>query len=247
MTVASQTVFNGNLLNLGTFTNLSIATFGGQVTNSGIFNNFGSANGIPSGVTFIGPFTNNGVYGSDPATNNFQQLIVNSSGYLTGTAGDVFLVSGNFQNLSTQSTLWNSSTSELDFTGGGSHIFDLAGQNGAGFSNNFAWGSLVIDPGNTLDLALGSGDALYAFILQGLIISGNTITNIDGTPGLFLYYDAADNPSLNGNYNLTGGGELIAANGPAATPEPTTLLLFASGLGSLVARRSWSKKRRSLA
>src|SRR5258707_15309103 len=196
MTVASQTVFNGNLLNLGTFTNLSIATFGGQVTNSGIFNNFGSANGIPSGVTFIGPFTNNGAYGSDPATNNFQQLIVNSSGYLTGTAGDVFLVSGNFQNLSTQSTLWNSSTSELDFTGGGSHIFDLAGQNGAGFSNNFAWGSLVIDPGNTLDLALGSGAALYAFILPGLIISGYTLKNIDGTPGLFLYYYGGDNPSL---------------------------------------------------
>ncbi len=77
---------------------------------------------------------------------------------------------------------------------GGSHIFDLAGQNGAGFSNNFAWGSLVIDPGNTLDLAVGSGDALYAFMLQGLDISGNTITNIDGAPGLFLYYDAADNP-----------------------------------------------------
>ena len=83
-------------------------------------------------------------------------------------------------------------------------------------------------------------------MLQGLDISGNTITNIDGAPGLFLYYDAADNPSLKGNYNLTGGGELIAANGPAPTPEPTTLLLFASGLGSLVARRRWRKKSQSL-
>jgi hypothetical protein len=32
--------------------------------------------------------------------------------------------------------------------------------------------------------------------LARLDISGNTITNIDGAPGLFIYYDAADNPPL---------------------------------------------------
>jgi hypothetical protein len=96
--------------------------------------------------------------------------------------------------LSTQARCGIRALPSWTLPGGGSHIFDLAGQNGAGFSNNFAWGSLVIDPGNTLDLAVGSGDALYAFMLQGLDIPGNTITNIDGAPGLFLYYDAADNP-----------------------------------------------------
>jgi hypothetical protein len=51
---------------------------------------------------------------------------------------------------------------------------------------------------------------------------------------------------LNGNYNLTGGGELIAANGPVATPEPSTLLLFGSALGSLLARLKWRGNRGSL-
>jgi len=66
---------------------------------------------------------------------------------------------------------------------------------------------------------------------------------IDGAPGLFIYYDAADNPPLDGDYTLTGGGELIAASVAAQTPEPSTLLLLASGLGSLVAyrrRRFWT-------
>jgi hypothetical protein len=238
----------GVLTNLGTFSNNSIASTA-FVTNAGIFNNSGSLTAATFtnsgtfnnfGVALIGAFTNNGAYVSDPAHNQFQQIVVGSAGYLSGLSGDIFTVTGNFQNLSTQNTLWSTGASQLDFTGGGTHTFDLAGQNGAGFSNNFAWGSLVIDPGNTLDLAAGSGDALYAFFLQGLNISGNTITNIDGTPGLFLYYDATDNPFLNGNYNLTGGGELIALNGPPPqTPEPSTWFLMASGLGLLVGRRRW--------
>jgi len=239
MTVSSQTTFQGNFLNLGEFTNLSVATFGGPVTNAGVFRNFGAANGIPSGVTFVGPFTNNGAYMGDPSMNRFQDLIVNSTGYLTGTAGDVFFIAGNFQNLSTQNTLWDTSPAELEFGGTGTHTFDLAGVNGAGFANNFAWGTLVIDAGNILALGTGSGDALYVNFLQGLDISGNLITNIDGAAGLFIYYNPADNPFLQGNYNLEGGGELIAANGPAPTPEPGTLLLIASGLGSFVARRRW--------
>ena len=242
MTVSSQTTFQGNFLNLGEFTNLSVATFGGPVTNVGVFRNFGAANGIPSGVTFVGPFTNNGAYMGDPSMNRFQDLIVNSTGYLTGTAGDVFSIAGNFQNLSTQNTLWDTSPAELEFSGTGTHTFDLAGVNGAGFANNFAWGTLVIDAGNVLALGTGSGDALYVNFLQGLDISGNMITNIDGAAGLFIYYNAADNPFLQGNYNLEGGGELIAVNGPAPTPEPGTLLLIASGLGSFGARRRWRRR-----
>jgi len=247
MTVSSQTTFQGSFLNLSEFTNLSVATFGGPVTNAGVFRNFGVAIGIPipSGVTFVGPFTNNGAYMGDPSMNRFQDLIVNSTGYLTGTAGDVFSIAGNFQNLSTQNTLWDTSPAELEFTGTGTHTFDLAGVNGAGFANNFAWGTLVIDAGNILALGTGSGDALYVNFLQGLDISGNLITNIDGAAGLFIYYNPADNPFLQGNYNLEGGGELIAANGPAPTPEPGTLLLIASGLGSFVARRRWRTNKNS--
>jgi len=231
---------NGNFDNEGTF---RLSGGGTRVVNGSLTNN-GTVEVTADRVVFSNLLLTAGVFKADPTAVEFQNLNVGAQAYITGAAGDTFQIKGNFQNLSAQNTLWDTSSSVLDFTGGGAHEFDLAGHHGLGFSNNFAWGSLVLDPGNILDLAAGSGDALYAFILQGLIVSGTTITNIDGAPGLFLYYDAADNPSLNGNYNLTGGGELIAANGPAPTPEPATLLLFAGGLGSLLTLLKWRGNRK---
>jgi hypothetical protein len=224
--------------------NFNISGAGTRVIN-GTLTNMGTVTVNSQAAQFFNVTLTSGVFKADPTAVEFQNLTVAAAGVIIGAAGDVFSITGNFKNLSTQNMLWDTSSSVLDFTGGGTHEFDLAGQNGTGFSNNFSWGSLVLDPGNTLDLAMGSGDALYAFILQGLLISGNTITNIDGTPGLFLYYDAADNPSLNGNYNLTGGGEMIALSGPPPqTPEPSTLLLLTSGLGSLLARLKWRGNRK---
>jgi hypothetical protein len=144
--------------------------------------------------------------------------------------------------LSTQNTLWNTSAAELDFTGGGLHTFNLAGQNGGGFSNNFAWNILSIGAGNKLNLGAGSGDALYVNFLQGLVISGNLITNIDGAAGLFLYYNPADNPFLSGNYSLTGGGQLIAAGPLTATPEPSSIVLMITGLAALLGYAFWRKR-----
>lgn len=198
------TLNGGALTNTGTFSAASL-------TNSGTFNNFG--------IAIIGNFSNTGGYVGDPSTSQFQNVNIGAGGYICGTTGDLFKVTGNLQNFSTQNILWNTSSSELDFTGGGTHAFDLASRNGAGFANNFAWGTLAIDPGNIVDLGTGSGDALYVDFLQGLDISGNTITNIDEAPGLFIYCDAADNPSLNGDYTLTGGDELIAASAGAETPS----------------------------
>ena len=101
----------------------------------------------------------------------------------------------------------------------------------------------MIDAANTVDLRVGGGNALYVGLLKGLQISGNTVTNLDGAPGLIVYYNSASNPLLHGIYNLTGGGELIAASGGVvSTPEPSTLLLLVGGLGSLLACR----KRRGI-
>ena len=199
--------------------------------------------GVAGGTISWGDFSGDSPIVVDPATNIYKNLTILSTGYVQATAGSVFDVTGNFVDDSTQKTLWVTNVAELEFGGGGTHTFDLAGVNGAGFANNFAWGTLVIDAGNILDLGTGSGDALYVNFLQGLDISGNLITNIDGAAGLFIYYNAADNPFLQGNYNFEGGGELIAANGPAPTPEPGTLLLMAGGLGSFVARRRWRRKK----
>ena len=113
--------------------------------------------------------------------------------------------------------------------------------NGAGFHDNFAWGTLVIDPGATLDLTAGSGDALYVNSLQGLDVSGDTVTNIDGAPGLFVYYDSTEGLFLHGDYKLTGGGELIAMNATNAIPEPSTwtmMLIGCVGLGIVGYRAS---------
>jgi hypothetical protein len=206
-----------------TFTNEHGASFnlsgGVSATIDASFTNNGTVTATGVDVLFNNAFFDNGVYSSDPSTNEFQTLNIGPSGYLEGTAGDIFDLLGNFVNLSTENTLWDTSASELVFTGGGVHTFDLAGQSGAGFGDNFAWGALQIDPGNTLDLAAGSGNALYVGSLSGLVIAGDTITNLDGSPGLFIYYNPADNPSLSGDYSLTGGGELAPASA-SELPEP---------------------------
>ena len=225
----------------GNFTNetgaqLRISGSGTRVVN-GTLTNSGTVEVTAQQVDFSNVILPSGVFKVDPSKVRFHNLDVAAPAYITGAAGDVFVITGDFRNFSTQNTLWNTGTSELDFAGGGTHIFDLAGQHGAGFSNNFAWGTLGIDPSNILALGTGSGDALYVDILHGLAITGTTVTNVDGAPGLFVYYNAADNPLLQGDYTLTGGGELIAANIGSAVPEPSTLLLFVSGLGSLLAYR----------
>jgi PEP-CTERM motif len=154
-------------------------------------------------------------------------------------------VGGNFLSHSTQNTGWNTTAATLEFiTGGGNtleHVLDLTGWNlgpGTGYTNNFAWGTLTIDVGNTLELEdglTGNPDAaLYVADIIGALINGDAISNIIGN-GLDIYYD----PSLTANAYLGGrdfalvhGGELVA------TPEPGTLAVLLLGLAAgIVLRR----------
>ena len=86
-----------------------------------------------------------------------------SGAYLKGGAGDKWVLSGDFINQSTQNLTWNTVAADLVFTnvpaGSLNHLLSLAGadlgQTMAGYTNNFAWGSLDLT-GQTLTLADGN-------------------------------------------------------------------------------------------
>ncbi len=157
----------------------------------------------------------------DSSTNIFTDLNIGSGGYLIGTAGDVFVVLGNFTNASTQNLLWSTGAAEISFKGGAApHLITFAGTDLGpsyfGFVNNFAVGTLRLAPGQALTLGDGNatpGAALYAtrVILEGGL---GQVASITGN-GASIYYDPTDaaNAGLlagapGGVYPLAGGGVL---------------------------------------
>jgi hypothetical protein len=235
-TVDNFGVFNytGGLLH-GNVTNENGAVFstagGSSLVVSGSFRNMPGGEMDISGRTTVGPFYEAGEVKFDPATAEVSQMTVAASGYVVAGAGSELRVDGDFINQSTQKTLWDTSQATLDFSGAGRHRFVLNGTAGGGAANNYAWGTLSLGRGSILDLVAGVGNALYVATLQGVDVFGGSVTNIEGSPGLIIYYDTADNPGLHGEYRLMGGGELIAlAGGTSGVPEPGTLGLLALGL-----------------
>jgi len=227
-----QTYTSGVTVAAGAIAAVSGA-LGGDVTNNGTV----TVNGTTA--TFTGTFQNNGAFISDPASQTFDNLSIGQDGYIQAAAGDLYKVGGDFDNISTQNTLWDTASATLEFIGadGTSHVLQVAGSDfGAhsGVTNDFGWGELEIDGGNLIQLTDGPGsgsDALYVTELLGALISGNTVTNISGIDGLTIYYDghAADNAYLGGlSYLLSGGGRLISD-----VPEPQTWTLLIAGFGLL--------------
>ena len=82
-------------------------------------------------------------------------------GYISATAGDRFVVSGNLISSSTQNTAWSTGLAELHFDTGGSHLLSVngndMGMNAAGFIDNFAWDTLEL--GGNQQLVLEDGNA----------------------------------------------------------------------------------------
>src|SRR5262249_55672097 len=149
--------------------------------------------------------TNNGALISDPATTKFKNLTIGTTGFLKGGAGDVFSVSGDLVNHSTQNTLWHTEKATLAFTGSGSHAFDFVatdfGRQRSGYIDNFTLGDLSLAAGEVIDVANGGGAKPTALYVGLFDLTGHDLGELANIHSDFnIYYDAA----LAGNAYLGG-------------------------------------------
>ena len=215
---------------------------------------------------FLAGFTNNGTYISDPSTSTFLNLTVGTTGALEGEDGDLFEVSGNLVNQSTEDTTFNLGQAEVEFTGANAHLLDWSaadeGDSYDGFTDDFAVGTLELAAGGSLTLEDGSGGdsgGLYvgtllldgaggdsALALQSFILTH--LVNSSSSSVVNIYYDPleAGNAYLDDQtYALGGGGVLAPVEEAAATPEPRlTGLVFGIGIAFTFRRRLIARTRR---
>ncbi len=231
--------------------------FRAPVRNEGLFKT------TDADAHFEAGYSGGGVYVSDPSNNFFTDLVVGSTGYLVGGLGDNFYISGDFISASVMNEDWETTQSYLEFrTGSDSdHAFHITGDDlgalSAGYTDNFAWGSLNIRAGNTLELFDGNatpGGALYVSELTGLVISGFDVTNVTGSDDLNLYYDSDQpaNAPLGGQvYRLGGRGYLIPTGPPVLLPGlggwtlALLAILLAACARTLLASAGWEHTRES--
>lgn len=219
--LAAQSINNQGVINIsGSGTHHVM----GDVTNTGTFKL------TDTSVQYTGNFTNNGAYLSDPSTSQFNNLNVGSSGYLVGGAGDQFIVTGDFNNSSTQNTLWNTANADLIFAGpaGTQHVMGLTGVDkgvtDAGSVDNFAWGSMTLSNGNLLSMVDGNttpGAALYA----SRLILPNGLSQLNGISSNYnIYFD----PTLPENQYLLGAARSFGSG--SGQLLPWSLVPFATDL-----------------
>ena len=181
---------------------------------------------------------------------HFLDWIVGAGGVVVADADDRFFVRRDFLNASQQNTAWTTEDSELVFEVGPYHTFAVPGANlGAtdfGSSNNFAWGTLRLAPGQHLDLEDANAVPGAAQYLRRLLLAGGLpqIANLT-SDGTLLYYDRRDpaNAYLGGQtFALAGGGSIAPFPSAAAVPSLgpgglAALVAALLGLGSIATRR----------
>lgn len=229
---------NGDVVNGGRINvEYNPAIFTGNVTNNGIFKTTSTT------ATFTGTFTNNGTYSSDPATQNFSDLAIGNNGVMLGGTGDIFNVSGNVSNDSTQSSAFDISGAQLTLQGTANHDFTWSGadlgQSASGYVNNFSIGVLEVQSGGSLTVLDGNATGGVGLYVEALELDGgiSQIASIIGN-GANIYYDpnVATNAYLGDQtYALSGGGVLAPVAGQV--PEPNGAGLLGAGLISLAALR----------
>jgi hypothetical protein len=214
---------------------------GGPHTVNGMVDNAGTVKTTGTDVTWAGTFTNSGAYISDPASQSFTDLAITAAGYLVGGSQDLFMISNDFINRSSNNLAWNTLAAELMFTAGedADHNVYIPGKDygpvTSGYTYNFAWGKLVIETGQILYLYDGNtedGAALYVGVILGVILDKDKreVLNIYGN-GFDIYYNPAlaENAYLDGKtYELQEGGVLAPE-----VPLPASAWLFFTGLAGL--------------
>jgi len=227
----------------------------GRVDNTGLMTTTGT------NVVFNGTFINSGQFGSQDSKLQFDQLVVEPTGYMTGNGGDIFSVSGDFMNGSQTNNLWDTGDVTLVFNGVDTQNFYLAGidlgATAAGYENNFAWGELLLGSGVSLNLLDGNDVAGAALYIGQLGFEDPIVDLYDLIFGSFIsdfnvYYNSslAGNSFLGGmSYALGGSGFLLPTffDTPPTEPipEPSTFVLLGCGLVGLVFMARRSKKKNS--
>ena len=139
------------------------------------------------------------------STNNYPDLSLGLNGSLTGGPGDLWRISGNFDNGSTNNLDYNILASTFEFTEAGAHNLEQASRNGgpcAGqISNNFAFGTLKIS-GGTVTLVDNWTNGTISNAVYAQTLTGTGTLNIGG--GMVFYFGTTNGWS--GTVNVTGNG-----------------------------------------
>ena len=198
------------------------AVFTGDVTNKGDFKVTDTT------VTFLGTYIEDGTYTSDPADNCFQDVSVGAGGAFIGGSGDRFFIRGDFLSQSAAATAWNTDRADLIFQQGGTrrHTMNVTSEDrgavGAAWTDNFAWGRVSVEAGETVTLADAGapGGALYT---QNLALeTGATLDAAD----LNLRLKAA--PVNQGTVDMATGNLVVEYDG--ASPFEAIAEQLRSGL-----------------
>jgi hypothetical protein len=173
---------------------LNLTGDGTRIIPGHVHNISGTVTATKTIVQFTGEFQNGGTYVSQQADTYFNNLVLgaysSAKPLITAGVGDRFFITGNFTAAEGSPTTFDVAGAEFHFSGGGIHQYKTSG-----VFNTVPIPSVVVDPGNTLNLAGGTAAAII------------NLGNVTATPVSSTYaFPNTSVSSLIGNGNLTVGG-----------------------------------------